>query len=557
MIGDIVNHLWQSTVFAGFVFAATVVLRRHSPRLRYWLWLAASAKFLVPFSLLLSVGTQVSFPPDSHPLRATTVTAISTVFAPAAGSAVPVHLAPSERSTLLFGAVWSAGFLCLLLRWFRIWLRIRNLALTASALPLKCALPVLSSSILIEPGIFGIIRPVLLLPDGIRERLTPEQFDAVITHELRHWRCRDNLTAAFHMCVEAVFWFHPLTWWIGARLIEERERDCDEAVLIQGGRARDYAEGIITVCRYYVESPLACASGISGADLKKRVRNIMEWHGSLMVTKFGKTLLAAAAVTAFSVPFVVGLLRAQSLPPAPAYTYEVVSIRPSPVGQAASHIGPGPQGGVGTENTSAMQLLTFAYDVRSYQFVDVPSWVWSEHYDVSLTPDKPEKGLGAAAPSRSEADGFFSRSRQRMQAVLRDRFGLMLRAERRTMPIYTLKVASNGHKLSVADPTLMPTIDADEGRMKATAASLKMLAVFLSSTVDRPVTDETGLSGSYNFNLQWSADLVTSGPNGPDRGAAGPSIFTALSEQLGLRLDATRGAVPVYVIEKIERPSQN
>ena len=96
---------------------------------------------------------------------------------------------------------------------------------------------------------------------------------SVTEHELCHARRRDNLTSAVHMIVETVFWFHPLVWWIGARLVEERERACDEAVLSLGSEPLDYAEGILTVCMSYVESPLSLVSGVTGANLKKRIQN--------------------------------------------------------------------------------------------------------------------------------------------------------------------------------------------------------------------------------------------------------------------------------------------
>src|SRR5438270_6462366 len=99
--------------------------------------------------------------------------------------------------------------------------------------------------------------------------------DAILAHELCHVRRRDNLLACIHMIVETIFWFHPLVWWIGARLIEERERACDEAVIAAGGEPRDYARAIYNVCRYYVESPLTCISGVGGADVMKRMRAIL------------------------------------------------------------------------------------------------------------------------------------------------------------------------------------------------------------------------------------------------------------------------------------------
>jgi bla regulator protein blaR1 len=104
----------------------------------------------------------------------------------------------------------------------------------------------------------------------------------VLAHEFYHVRRRDNLTAALHMTVEAVFWT-PLVWWIGARQAEERQRACDEGVLRLGNEAQVYAESILRVCQFYVDSPVACVSGVTGSDLKKRMAGIMNDH-------FGETL---------------------------------------------------------------------------------------------------------------------------------------------------------------------------------------------------------------------------------------------------------------------------
>ena len=116
----------------------------------------------------------------------------------------------------------------------------------------------------------------------------------------------------------------------------------------------------------------------------------MTGRASLRLTFARKAILAAAGLTAVAVPVAVGLLQAQTLPPPPAHTYEVVSIRAAKSGDANSRIGPGAQGGMRTQNTTVMQLLTFAYDMRDYQFDDVPGWVRSERFDVNLTPDRPE-----------------------------------------------------------------------------------------------------------------------------------------------------------------------
>jgi hypothetical protein len=130
-------------------------------------------------------------------------------------------------------------------------------------------MPVVSIPERIEPGVFGILRPVLLLPEDITERLPPKHLDAVIAHELCHIQRRDNLTTAIHMMVEALFWFHPLVWWIKLRLTDEQERACDEQVLLLGGDPQVYSESILKICEFFVTSPLACVSGITGSDFEE------------------------------------------------------------------------------------------------------------------------------------------------------------------------------------------------------------------------------------------------------------------------------------------------
>ena len=117
--------------------------------------------------------------------------------------------------------------------------------------------------------------PILLVPQGIADQLTPSQLAPVLAHELCHVRRRDNLTAGIHMVAEALFWFHPLVWWIGARLVDERERACDEDVLRIVGTPLACAEGILRVCQRYVETPLVCVSGVGGSNLRKRLEAIM------------------------------------------------------------------------------------------------------------------------------------------------------------------------------------------------------------------------------------------------------------------------------------------
>ena len=204
---------------------------------------------------------------------------------------------------MLLIATWAAGTFLALLIWGMRWLELRALVRAArplTILAMSAPVPVLTSSSPVEPGLIGIFRPVLMLPDGIQARLNPQEMDAILAHELCHFRRRDNLTAAVHMLVESLFWFHPLVWWLGRRLMNERERACDEAVLAAGNDPRVFAEGILNVCRFTIQAPQACASALSGANLRMRIETILANRTPRRLgrgQKFGLSVLAALSLS--------------------------------------------------------------------------------------------------------------------------------------------------------------------------------------------------------------------------------------------------------------------
>jgi hypothetical protein len=121
------------------------------------------------------------------------------------------------------------------------------------------------------------------------------------------------------MIVEAIFWFHPLVWWLGARLVEERERACDESVLARGVDPETYAGGILKVCQFYLRSPLAAAAGVSGADLWQRMDTIMKNRMVARLTPAKKVGLGLSAVLLVSGPaLAVGLIPAAQATVEPA-----------------------------------------------------------------------------------------------------------------------------------------------------------------------------------------------------------------------------------------------
>ena len=196
-------------------------------------------------------------------------------------------------------------------------------------------LPIVVSAQTVEPAVFGVLRPVLLWPRDLGDRIGDAQLEALLAHELCHVRRRDNLAMALHMLVEAVFWFHPLVWWIERRLVDERERACDEDVVRLGSDPRVYAEGILKTSELCVESPLACASGITGSDLRDAHRGD---HAAPSVPGPGR-LATAPGVDGHQprtscVPFSLGvldvpLLRAQAPPAASAPAFDVASVKPN------------------------------------------------------------------------------------------------------------------------------------------------------------------------------------------------------------------------------------
>jgi beta-lactamase regulating signal transducer with metallopeptidase domain len=321
------NHLWQSTLFAVAAGLLTLVLRKNHAHARYWLWLAASLKFLVPFSLLTSLGSRMAWSRGSASTRGTlafVIEQVSQPFGQQSSSRASLQMVFASLPAIV-AAAWVCGFAVVLMVWFARWRRvsadIRNarplqegrevevLRRLEQAGGIRRKIEIFLSRASLEPGILGIVKPVLVWPHGISDRLEDAHLEAILAHEVWHVRRNDNLAAAVHMVIEAIFWFHPLVWWLGARMVDERERACDEEVLQLGSQPQVYAESILKICEFCVGSPLACVAGVTGSDLKKRIANIMN---KTVVHKlnFGKRLLlSAAGVVAIALPIGFGLAK--------------------------------------------------------------------------------------------------------------------------------------------------------------------------------------------------------------------------------------------------------
>jgi len=207
-----------------------------------------------------------------------------------------------------------------------------------------------------------------------------------------------------------------------------------------------------------------------------------------------------------------------------------------------------------TINTTLNDLIVFAYDLHQKQIAGGPDWAESQKYDVTGQPEAP------GIPSIVQLRGM-------IRQLLTDRFKLAFHRDKREMPVYAIVVGPNGHKLTKndANPNGLPgLIFRGLGNLPVSNATMADFAGVLQSAVmDRPVVDKTGLTGRWDFAIRWTPDESQFGGLGvrvpaPTNDAnAPPGIFTAFTEQLGLKLDPTRAPVDVLVIDKVEKPSEN
>ena len=511
-------------------------------------------------------------------------------------SATASVLAMATRALpVLLLLVWFCGFVAVLFYW---WSRARRMAAATGARSAYRVRPgirrlappakiradsslrsLLLSKSTLEPGILGIFRPILLLPSGISERLNDPELEAILAHELCHVRRRDNLAAAVHMLVEALFWFHPLVWWLGARLVDERERACDEEVLRLGSDPQTYAESILKICEFYLESPLLCAAGVTGSNLKKRIEVIMLHHTPRNLDFARKLLLISAAILALAIPIAFGLLHptlthAHS-PNSGATTssFESVYLQPNTTGEPmAGFIVHGrPMQAVQFKvdrfmatNFSLGRLITLVYRVQDDQIVGGPDWLNTDKYDV-------EAKLNSAEVDRRQGlsnDQQVEEMRAMVQMLLENRFKLAVHHETRRVPVYALVLVQSSHQqLASAKPgdtyvdgpkdratgrplgpgsLLFPEINSN--KLVAQAIPIGLLVHWLASEqLDRVVVDKTGLTGIYDITLQLPAKSTNTWSE--------PVLTEALEPQLGLKLEPQESPVEVLVVDSAERPA--
>lgn len=315
-----------------------------------------------------------------------------------------------------------------------------------------------------------------------------------------------------------------------------------------------------------------------------------------------RSLLAAAIAGSLFAAFAfMPALDAQAPTPDPnpMPSFEVATVKPNKSGNGFIRFGVQGGGRFVAENAPLRELVRFAFGIQPYQMEGLPSWATTDRFDVTA---KAEGEPAPVQPGQSGPIQFMMRS------LLKERFGLVYHVETKEAPVYNLVLARSDGKLgpklekSTTDCQALfatrrgggpggpggpgpdgrggsgrggpPAFDdfsqkvpcgfrVGPGNISAGAMALSQLTQFLSQNLGRAVLDKTGLEGLYDYNITYTPDQIQGPPGGAPPGAPplpaidpnGPSLGTALQEQLGLKLDSTRGAVSIFVIDKVSQPT--
>jgi len=426
----------------------------------------------------------------------------------------------------------------------------------------------LVSSMVQVPVVVGWLRPAVLVPVGALAGLPTSQIEALLLHELAHIRRHDYLVNAMQSAMEATLFYHPAVWWISGHLRIERELCCDDMAVATSGDVVTYT---LALARLESSRParVGTVMAANGGSLVNRIARLAGRSRPAPHTVSGAGIIVAATILAITALTLFGQTPARP-------TFEVASIKPtSDQGLMMVRTLPGRL----TANASLQMLIQNAYGMQAFQIAAGPGWLNSDRFAIE-----------AKADGRATRDQILLM----LQSLLEERYQLRFHRETRELPVYVLVPAKGGLRLkspqegACVEPTTDTPPDWAGGRMAppqngplppAGCGTLRVmlaipaaqmqggkiamaeLARSLSLVMDRTVIDRTGFTGLSDIQLSFLPDDSTAAMPPPPPGAVpalemrAPSILTALQEQLGLRLESTKGPVEVIVIDHAERPS--
>lgn len=563
----VANSLWATALIAGLTWLVLAWL----PKLN--ITINAATRHLIWWAVLAVVLILPVMPRHGAPARVQPVTPAAERSSRVLPRVLPdppalVIVSPrrAQRWPIWIAVIWALLALYRFQGILRSYLHLRRVKSSAQLATRPLPIAVRAVRLLISreassPIAVGFLRPAVIVPDTLSNQLPEPELDYVLLHETAHLARYDDWTNLAVRLLGAVFCLHPVALWVLRRIERERELACDDWVVAATGAARPYA---VSLARLF---DLLCAqrgellaSGIFGSRsrLGERIERILRRH---------RTFSARASVARVAVCVIVLLIFALAASRAPRWiawaqnadrpSFEVATIKPGEPGDPRFGILMRPGGRFITTNANLHQLIGFAYDLRSNQITGGPAWVDSALYSIEA---KSESGVAVPPGPLGGA-----RIRLMLQSLLADRFHLVVHRETREESIYQLVVAKGGPKVKEADGSQTPSERVGRGAITGTAARIDLLIKPLSQQLGRNIVDKTGLEGRYDFTLQWTLEPgqlrgagdppAPANPAPPD--PDGPNIFTALQEQLGLKLEAAKGTVNFLVIDRAERPSEN
>ena len=602
----LVHFVWQGALIAAAAALILKLCRHQSASLRYVIACGAMAAMLggvvVTATFIDAPTTDVSATPTS-PVPAAPAGRTDTLLPiHIPHTATPAEVSYARRVEALLPwivSAWLCGVLLLLARVTAAWWRVRRLhavALSTQASGWQAAANYIASRLglarvirIVElqqidvPLVVGCLRPVVVLPIAALSSLNAAQVEAIIAHELAHVRRHDYLVNLMQTLAETLLFYHPAVWWLSARIRDEREHCCDDVALAVCGDPLGYAEAL-TELEAWRAGEVTLAAAATGGSLLNRVRRILR----VDVSEDSRTSpLTIALVVAATVGGLAVKVIAQTMAPAePKPKFEVASVRENTSGSNQVSIGMQPGGRFTAVNIPLVILMRSAYRLQDSQLVGAPDWTETSRYDITA---KAEGDLPPSSPIGPPSTGMVM-----LQSLLEERFKLKVHREVRDQPIYALVPAQSPGRLgpNLAQSNVDCQAAAAAGRnspparpvplkpgerpqcgthmgfgdIRGGARPMTLLASMLAQVVQRPVIDRTGLIGGFDFDVRWTPDTLPARPpgtpadqpfrmNGVEIDPNGPSIFTAIQEQLGLKLESTRGPVDVLVVDHIERPT--
>ena len=598
----LLDLLWQGALVGVLLWLALIALRHRSANARY---VASCAALLVLSTLPVITIAVLRSAATSAPLTSPALPASPALHASPA-SALPqtmlqIWLVPETPRIAWLEPVqkwalplWAVGVLLLSVRlaWgYGCSFALRRggdspdgamLALVASLagrIGIDRPVRVLRSSIVDGPSVIGWLRPAILLPPATAMGLTPQQLEAVLAHELAHVRRHDYAVNVAQMLAETVLFYHPVVWWVSRQIRIERELCCDDIAVQSCGDPVGYARALTALARQRLSAPQLSMTA-TGGSLKYRVQRLLGITPRERGPSGAPGVIAvsvAVAALAMNIDRLDALGQPQDEPP----RFEVASIKRNTLNDRIIVIQS--QNGRFTARGHTLRMLVQqAYQVQEFQIADGPDWIDSERFDI-IANEPAAQATGVAAGPVAPGPGQPRPRDLMLRTLLEERFNLSVHKETRERPVYALVPARSDGRLgatltrSTVDCKTVRGPDAcgtsvGPGYIRARGVTIAQLAAAFSrltmtgSSLNRLVVDRSGLEGTYDAEVRFTPEYIPPVGPGPLPGFPGglppidpngPSIFTAVQEQLGLKLDAQRGPVEVLVIDSVDRPTDN